>query len=235
MKIGICEDEALFLDLENQKVNQFFTAIGQAVHIDTFTDGTFLLDKYAKDERYDLLLLDLQMAHSDGMQVAGEIRKYDSFVPIIFVTGVAERAVEGYHVEALDYVLKSQLDTRLDDALSRFWKKYMGSTMIFETIENETVILTFDRILWLESEKRGTKIVTTDASYYSAQPIGKISALLPPEQFTEIYKSVFVRPQAIKRIGNDYVEMASGDTLPLSRRKKKAVMSLVLELVKGKL
>lgn len=235
MKIGICEDDALFLDLENQKVNQFFTAVGETVSIDSLADGTLLLDKYDKGERYDLLLLDLQMTHSDGMQVAGEIRKYDSFVPIIFVTGVAERAVEGYHVEALDYVLKSQLDTRLEDALSRFWKKYMGSTIAIETLENETVILAYDQILWLESEKRGTKIVTGNTSYYSAQPIGKISALLPPEQFAEIYKSVFVRLQAIKRIGNDYVEMVSGDTLPLSRRKKKAVMSLVLELVKGKL
>lgn len=235
MKIGICEDEVLFLDLENQKVNQFFASVGEAAHIDSFSDGTLLLEKYARGERYDLLLLDLQMAHSDGMEVAEAVRKYDISVPIIFVTGVAERAVEGYHVEALDYVLKSRMDTRLEEALSRFWKKYMGSTIIIETAENETVLLAFDHILWLESEKRGTKIVADSATYYSAQPIGKFSALLPPEQFTEVYKSVFVRLGAIKRVGNDYVEMAGGNTLPLSRRKKKAVMSLVLELVKGKL
>lgn len=235
MKIGICEDEATFLEYEYKKIKEFFLARGQQVQILTYPDGTQLLRDYAEKAPFDLLVLDLQMVQSDGMEIAREIRKTDTAVPILFVTGVESRAVEGYHVEAFDYIIKSQLDTRLEDALSRFMNKYTAATTAIETANGETVLLAFDHILWLESEKRGTKIVTKEASYFSSQPIGKFSPLLPAKQFTEIYKSVFVNLHAIKRIGNDYVEMATGDNLPLSRRKKKAVMSLVLELVKGKL
>ena len=235
MKIGICEDEATFLEYEYNKIKEFFLARGQQVQIHTYPDGTQLLQDYDTKAPFDLLVLDLQMTHSDGMDIARKIREFDSTVPIIFVTGVESRAIEGYHVEALDYIIKAQLDSRLEEALSRFLDKYSNATMAVETVEGETVILAFDHILWLESEKRGTKIVTSDASYFSFHPIGKFSVLLPAKQFTEIYKSVFVNLYAIKRIGSDYVEMAGGDTLPLSRRKKKAVMSLGLELVKGKL
>ena len=234
MNIAICEDEPLFLEFESQKVKDFFITHGEIVHIHTFPDGTELLDSYDNNDCYDLILLDLQMEHSDGMEIAGAIRQLDRTVPIIFVTGVEHRALEGYHVEALDYVLKSDIENRLPAALLRFLGKRKESSVAFETTEGETIILSFERILSLESEKRGVKITTMAETYYSPQPIGKVSPLLPYGQFMEIYKSVFVQLRAIKRIGNDYVEMADGNTLPLSRRKKKQVMSSVLELVKGR-
>ena len=235
MRIGICEDEAVFLEFEEKRIREFFTKQGEQTEIETFADGILLLEQVRLGKRYDLLLLDLQMQQSDGMEVAAEIRKYNRTVPIIFVTGVENRAVEGYHVDALDYVVKSELDTRLEAALSRYLSKHKESTIAFDTAEGETVVLAFSDILWVESEKRGVKIVTAAESYYSAQPIGKVAAHLPEGQFMEIYKAIFAQLRAIKRMGNDSVEMANGVTLPLSRRKRKQVMSGVLELVKGKL
>jgi len=235
MKIGICEDEAVFLEFEEKRIREFFAKQGEKTDVESFADGIQLLEQMKQGERYDLLLLDLQMQQSDGMEVAAEVRKYDRTVPIIFVTGVENRAVEGYHVDALDYVIKAELDTRLEAALSRFLNRRKESTIAFDTAEGETVVLAFSDILWVESEKRGVKIVTATESYYSAQPIGKVAAQLPEGQFMEIYKAIFAQLRAIKRMGNDSVEMANGETLPLSRRKRKQVMSGVLDLVKGRL
>ncbi|MBR4084922.1 MAG: response regulator transcription factor [Lachnospiraceae bacterium] len=235
MRIGICEDEQLFLEFEVKIVQDFFTAHNEVVEIHTFSDGTELLESYGGKDCYDLILLDLQMTHSDGMEIAGAIRQLDRTVPIIFVTGVEHRALEGYHVEALDYVVKSDIDNRLPTSLLRFLDKRRESSIALETTNGETIILPYERILSLESEKRGVKITALTETYYSAQPISKVAALLPQQHFMEIYKSVFVQLRAIKRIGSDYVEMADGSTLPLSRRKKKRVMSGVLELVKGRI
>ena len=235
MRIGICEDEAVFLEFEEKRICEFLAKQGETPEVEKFADGVLLLEQIRRGARYDLLLLDLQMQQSDGIEVAAEVRKYDRAVPIIFVTGVENRAVEGYHVDALDYVVKSELDTRLEAALNRFLTKRRESVIAFDTAEGEMVVLTFSDILWVESEKRGVKIVTADESYYSAQPVGKVTVQLPAEQFMEVYKAVFVQLRAIKRIGNDFVEMANGATLPLSRRKRKQVMSGVLDLVKGKL
>lgn len=233
MNIAICEDEPLFLEFESRKVKDFFTAHGETVHIHSFSDGQELLEAYSQKNTYDLVLLDLQMTHSDGMEIAGEIRKFDPHVPIIFVTGVETRAAEGYLVEALDYVVKTKLEERLDNALLRFLNKRKEQSLALETTLGETVIIPFKQILWLESEKRGSKITTLTETYYSPQPIGKLAGLFPQKEFMEIYKSIFVQLRAIKRMGNDYVEMSDASTLPLSRRKKKQVMSGILELMKG--
>lgn len=235
MRIGICEDEAVFLEFEEKRIREFFAKRGESVETETFADGTPLLEKVSQGKRYDLILLDLQMQQSDGMEIATEVRKYDRTVPIIFVTGVENRAVEGYHVDALDYVIKSELDARLEDALSRFLSKRREASLAFDTTEGETVVLAFSDILWVESEKRGVKIVTAGENYYSAQAVGKVAAQLPAEQFMEVHKAVFAQLRAIKRMGNDFIEMANGEMLPLSRRRRKQVMSGVLDLVKGRL
>ena len=235
MKIGICEDEQLYLEFETEKVKEFFAKKGEKAEIEQFTDGNQILEKVTGGVRYDLILLDIQMKYSDGMEIAAEIRKYAQDVPIIFVTGIESRAVEGYHVDALDYVVKSDLNSGLEAALIRFADKRKESTLVLETVEGDTIFLPFGDIMWVESEKRGIRIITGKKEYFSSHPIGKVSGALPENQFVEIYKSVFVQIRAIKRIGSDFVEMENEEKLPMSRRKRKQVMSKVLELAKGRM
>lgn len=236
MRIAICEDEKIYADKVSEKCKAFFLNQGEKAEIQWFTDGAPFLKTLREGRSYDLILLDLQLEHSDGMEIAEKIRKKDETVPLIFVTGMESRAAEGYGVEALDYVVKTQLDLRLEKALGRFWKKWQEHSLIFETSNGETVILAFSEILWIESEGRGVKIVTTSREYHNASlPIGKVTEKLPQESFVEIHKSVYVRIEAIKRIGQDAVVMCNDAALPLSRRKRKEVMGRVLETMKGKM
>lgn len=235
MKIGICEDEAVYVKLVSEKVSEYFQKLGEMVTLDVFSDGAPFLKTLREGKSYDLILLDLQLEHSDGMAVAEKIRQMDAKVPLIFVTGMESRAAEGYGVEAMDYVVKSKLETRLPQALGRFWEKRKDSSLIFETSEGETVILSFRDILWVESEGRGVKIVTARREYVNAStPVGKVTAELSENEFLEIHKSVYVQVREIKRIGTDQVIMSNDATLPLSRRRRKAVMLKVLETVKGR-
>ena len=236
MRIGICEDEEIYVKLVSEKVAAFFQKQGEAPALDVFSDGAPFLQAIQGGAQYQLLLLDLQLEHSDGMEIAEKVREMDREVPIIFVTGMEERAVEGYGVAALDYVVKSHLEERLDRALERFWKKRRETALIFETSQGETVILPFQSILWVESEGRGVKVVTAEREYHNTSlPVGKIVEKLPTESFAEIHKSIFVRTEEIRRIGTDAVVMSNNASLPLSRRKRKEVMGKVLKTMKGKM
>mgnify|MGYP002625327305 FL=1 len=62
------------------------------------------LEHYRAD--YDVILLDIEMPHLNGMEMARQIRKVDENVCLIFTTGLAKYAMEGYEVHALDYILK---------------------------------------------------------------------------------------------------------------------------------
>ena len=236
MRIGICEDEEIYRKLVSERVSAFFQDLGETPALDVFSDGAPLLQAMREGLRYDLLLLDLQLEKSDGMEIAEQVREMDLEVPIIFVTGMENRAVEGYGVSALDYVVKSQLDQRLEKALGRFWKKCREASLLFETSEGETVVLSFQSILWIESENRGVKIVTAEKEYHnSSLSVGKIVEKLPMEVFVEIHKSVYVQIEEIRRIGADNVIMSNNVSLPMSRRKRKEVMGKVLKTMKGRM
>ena len=76
-----------------------------SVRFDTavYRDG---LDVLALNEFPDILFLDIEMKNLNGMRTAAEIRKRDEGCVIVFVTRMAQYAVEGYGVRALDFVVK---------------------------------------------------------------------------------------------------------------------------------
>lgn len=235
LRIGICEDEKIYSDRIVSALKGFFHKEQEVLRLEVYQDGNQLLKKMSSGAVYDLLLMDLQLENSDGIEIAGKIRNIDPQIPLIIVTGMEERVLEGYGVDALDYVLKSNLEQRLEAALQRFLKKRRESSLLFHDGEGQLVILRTSEVLWVESERRGTRIVTCKMSYSCSLPIGKITSQLPEEEYLEIHKAVFVRVDQIKKIGSDQVVMSNDTQLPLSRRKKKEVMRRVLETVRGRM
>lgn len=55
--------------------------------------------------RYDLVFLDIQMPDLDGMTVSRKIRQVDDQIPIVFITNMSSMAVQGYSVDALDFII----------------------------------------------------------------------------------------------------------------------------------
>lgn len=233
MKIAICEDEKIFSDKLLDLLNGYFQKHNQILEISVFTDGVPLIDEYKCGIKYDLIFLDIQLEISDGVNVAAQLREFDKEAAIIFVTGLENRAVEGYAVSAFDYIIKSSLDDRLSDVLDRFMQVNKAKFLTVTTLNGETEIILCNDILYIESDGRGTAISTMNSIIRTSLSVNKVYQLLPQDNFVEIHKSVFVMVTKIKRIGSDNVLMCNEKLLPLSRRKRKQVLSAVMAAVKG--
>ncbi|MCR5726572.1 MAG: LytTR family DNA-binding domain-containing protein, partial [Lachnospiraceae bacterium] len=228
MRIAICEDEHIYLELIKNKVVEYFKERQVSINTDSYTDASLLSVKIDEGKQYDLILMDLQMKHSDGMEIAKELRAKSVDIPIIFVTGIENRAYQGYSVDALDYVVKKDMETRLPEALDRFLERQKSNTIAVPEKKEGTVIIKVKNILWVESEGRGSKFMlkrdtggvmeTATKEIVSSLPINKVSEILSKSDFVEIYKSIFVNIREIKRVGNDNVVMSDDQKLPLSRR-----------------
>ena len=233
MKIAICEDEKIFSDKLLDLLNGYFQKHNQILEISVFTDGIPLIDEYKCGIKYDLIFLDIQLEISDGVNVAAQLREFDKEAAIIFVTGLENRAVEGYAVSAFDYIIKSSLEERLSDVLDRFMQVNKAKFLTVTTLNGETEIILCNDILYIESDGRGTAISTMNSIIRTSLSVNKVYQLLPQDNFVEIHKSVFVMATKIKRIGSDNVLMCNEKLLPLSRRKRKQVLSAVMAAVKG--
>ncbi len=233
MKIAICEDEKIFSDKLLLLLNNYFEKHNQLFEVVVFTDGIPLIDQYKSGIKYDLIFLDIQLEISDGVNIAAQIRQFDKEAVLIFVTGLENRAVEGYSVSAFDYIVKSSLDDRLSGVLDKFMQNNKAKILTVATMNGETEIISFDDILYIESDGRGTAINTTNGVIKTPLSVNKFYQLLPQENYVEIHKSIFVKVTKIKRIGTDNVLMCNETLLPLSRRKRKQVLSAVMAAVKG--
>lgn len=103
-QIAIVEDEASIRAQLREYVRRYGEETGQQLSVQCFAGGEALLQDY--DGRFDLILMDIEMPGADGMQIAHRLRELDSQVILVFITNMAQYAIQGYSVQALDYILK---------------------------------------------------------------------------------------------------------------------------------
>ena len=103
-QIAIVEDDRSNREQLNEYILRYGTEVGENFRVSCFTCGDDLLKQY--DLRFDLILMDIEMPGADGMQTARRLRQMDEQVVLVFITNMAQYAIQGYAVQALDYILK---------------------------------------------------------------------------------------------------------------------------------
>ena len=102
--VAIVEDDDNYAETIQEYLKKFGKVQQEQFLVSRFHDGYEIVDDYNKAQ--DIILMDIEMGLMDGMEAAEQIRKVDEQVIIIFITNMAQYALRGYKVNALDYVLK---------------------------------------------------------------------------------------------------------------------------------
>ena len=128
MKLALVDDDAEIRSLLRAYVQRYNTEYGTSISTYDFTRGSDLLHNYERGV-FDVIFLDIEMLGINGMETATQIRRIDDAVALVFVTHLAQFAVQGYEVQASDYIIKP---------LSYF-DFAMKITRILKTIEGKQV------------------------------------------------------------------------------------------------
>ena len=118
-RVVIVEDEVVYLDALKDMLSSYEKEKEVAFNITAYRDIETFLAEYRKC--YDIVFMDIELPGMNGMDGARRLREADSSVVLIFVTNMAQFAVQGYEVNALDYILKpvtyKNFSVKLDRAL----------------------------------------------------------------------------------------------------------------------
>ena len=152
MKIAICDDEKQFIDAICPLLEQWAARNAIKLTLYCFTNGDDLIAAH-QNKCMDLIILDVIMPLLNGMDTAGELRKEDHDVPIIFLTSTRDFAVDSYEVKAFHYLIKPVDDVKL-----------------FRTLDDVINMITLPQNLFTAQTNEGfCKIVVDDVDYLEAQ------------------------------------------------------------------
>ena len=230
INICIVEDESDQADLLRNYIQTYGNKNNQQFNITHFTDGIDLVDEYRA--QFDIILLDIQMKHLDGMVAAEKIRKVDADVVIIFITSTVRYAVQGYAVDALGYVLKPvpylQFEQLFDKAISRVMTK-KEKLYIRVSVDERQLKLDCDNIYYIESQRNNVCIHCADEDYITAGPLKKFEEMLSGHGFSKCHNAYIVNLSYVEGVRKEEVLLTSGTVLPISRARKKEFMMALTE------
>lgn len=215
IKCLVVDDEPLALELVCNFVNK--TGF---LELEAKFDSALDALSFINTNSVDLIFLDIQMADLTGMELARvlEGRKDKNSPKIIFTTAYNQFAIEGYKVDALDYLLKpfgyEEFLNASQKALKYFEQKSesnysISEEYLFLKVEYQLVKVMLKDIILVEGYKDYVKVHLEgkDSPLLSLTTLKHMEELLPEHQFMRVHRSFIISLEHIKSISKSTVNM----------------------------
>ena len=172
----------------------------------------------------DLVFLDIKMKSMDGVQLAGNIRKKDKNILIVFVTSFRQYSLCGYNVEALNYLIKPVSAAKLLPTLDKAFLIYNSrrNSFFIAAKGKEQCKVFLDDIYCISMSAHYAELFTADTSYTIRKSAKELNEMLP-EYFVPCHRSHIVNIFKVERICGNSLVLFNQKGLPLSRNKTKRV------------
>lgn len=186
-----------------------------------FQNGYEFLDT---EEEFDAVLMDIDMPGLNGMEVAEKLREKNKTIDIIFTTNLPQFAVDGYKVQALDFVIKPVTFPNLSFAMEKVVEKKRNivNGSFFLRIGGFARRIHNEEVLYIEMVNHYIVLHETDMEPLRIRgSLKMIEDLLNPEIFVKINSGIIINISKVSSFENGLVLMEDGSNLPLSRSHKK--------------
>lgn len=228
LNCAIVDDEPLALSLLESYVNKtpFLNLTGKY-------SSAMQAMKELPDMKVNLLFLDIQMPELNGLEFS---RMVDPQTRIVFTTAFGQYAIDGYRVNALDYLLKP---ISYPDFLQAANKALQWFDLVQKPEEKESIYVKSDyklvqielkKILYIEGLKDYIKIYLEDSPkpILSLMSMKSMEELLPANRFMRVHRSYIVQKEKIRIIDRERI-VFDKTYIPISDSYKQAFQSFLDE------
>lgn len=234
MRIVLAEDSPRDEEQIRRLVGRFFEERGERVELAVYEDGDALLNA-GLAAAADLYLLDIEMPHVSGLQVAKAIRANDPDVPICFVTSLGHLALEGYTVDAAGFLIKPlsypSFRATMQRAVDRI-ERARSRLVAFKDAKNERFV-DVRAVTYLESLNKRTVVHLSNG----LEPFGCSESLKTLEgrlaevgSFFRVHNAFLANLAQVETVTATDV-VVDGQALPISKHRKRAFMEALASYV----
>ena len=234
IRVAVIDDEAQERLTVRQCLDFVEERSGEAFQTTEFSGAEQFLMEYEAD-RFDIVLMDIEFPGGmDGMTAARQLRALDGRVILIFITNLAQMALQGYEVEALDFIVKP-LDKRvfflkLARAMGRVAQNQTDVLTIRS--EGQTVRLHKRQIRHLDVQGHSVVYHTGEGVYTEYSSLAAAEKKLNDAAFERSDRSCLVNLRFVSVIRKDCC-VVDGEIIPLARDRRVAFKKAYADYLSG--
>ena len=225
----IIDDEAMARDIISSHLSKI-----EAIDVIASCSHAMEAFQVINNHKIDLVFLDINMPDISGISFAKSINKN---IRIIFTTAYRDYAIEGFELQAVDYLLKPISFERLLKAVNTYFDVYARNVnnliatkemqaFMFVRSDRRMIKVDFEAIIYIESFSDYIKIHLPNETLVTRETITAIEAKLPSEQFLRIHRSFIISINKITSFTNEHV-VIHNLALTISRSYKKTVLEIL--------
>ena len=231
MRIAIVEDNQSEMERLSAHFARYQQEYQQNFEIVWFDNGLKFLESF--NHNFDVIYLDVQMPLMDGMTLAARIRKIDKTIPLIFVTKYVQYAIDGYKVDASDFLLKPVNYFNFCEHFKRIEDRFKRQEDAIAITTSEGIVkVLLDELYYVESNAHTIFYhVLSDGDekvLETSDTMKNVEQKLSGYNFYRCNNSFIVNLKHVAGVsGNDV--LIADTRLPISRPRKKAFMNTLTE------
>ena len=231
-RIAVVDDDREFSAKLREYLEQYAKENDETFEIEVFYDGAEILKDYTP--RYELILLDIEMPAVNGMEAAQKIREMDESVVLMFITNMAQYAIHGYSVGALDFVMKPisyyPFSMKIKRALKRVQKKEIPTILL--TTSDGVKRLKVSQIYYVEIQGHMLHYYTEEGQFVMRGTLSSVEKMLPSSLFVKCNHWYLVNLMHVTEVRKNTTVVGNFE-LEVSRRNRAGFLKALAEHMGG--
>lgn len=225
IRIAIVEDDSMSRKLILEYLARYQHEFHESFDVTVFEDGASIIHGYTP--RFDIILLDIQMPHVDGMSAAKKIRTMDDQVSLLFITSSPQYAIKGYEVDASSYLLKPLPWFAFQQELARSIAdvRKRRDTSVLLQVGAGVIRLSVADIIYIESIKHRLEVHTLGEMYSIVGTLKNMEEQLESHDFFRSNSCYLVNLAHVRGVRDQACVMTGNVELRISRPRKKQFMT----------
>ena len=221
MKVAIIEDNQEVLDYYLKYINRYQKEEKVKIELFTYENGADLLKDYNKD--FHVIFLDIGLPIMNGLEVANKIREVDESVLIVFVTNLPQYAIEGYKVNALDFLLKPVTYSDFQIEMKKIERNLKLKKKNYLVLNLKGIVhkIPFSSIIYVEIIHHDIVVHTDSNDYKFRGSLKSIEENLDMQLFSRCNNCYLVNLNYVESIDKNIVILTNNKELLISRNRRK--------------
>ncbi|MBQ7859511.1 MAG: response regulator transcription factor [Faecalibacterium sp.] len=227
----ICDDEAIVRRQLVQYIRRLESDLDTSIDITEFSSGMDLLENYPMQT--DILFLDIRMNILDGIETAHRIRKFSPQVCIIFITSMVQYALSCYKVHPFSFIQKpvqyGEFRSEVQAALRTVRQHREHMILVTDTSGSVQYPLNSRDILYIEVRDHVSTLHLEERTITIRQKLKKLEEDLTGQGFMRCHASYLVNMRQIRSVEISQLQMKNGDTIPISKQRRKPFLTALTD------